>query len=47
MLLAPTRSDTLTSPRGYALRIEFDRSRYSETHPPPLIWGRVRLICGG
>ncbi|ERJ69556.1 hypothetical protein HMPREF1556_01971 [Porphyromonas sp. oral taxon 278 str. W7784] len=47
MLLAPTRSDALTSPRGYALRIEFDRAGYRETHPHSLIWGRVRLVRRG
>lgn len=47
MLLAPTRSDALTHLRGYALRIEFDRAGYRETHPHSLIWGRVRLVRRG
>ena len=47
MLLAPTRSDALTHLRGYALRIEFDRAVYRETHPSSHQGVRVRLYYRG
>ncbi len=47
MLLAPTRSDALTYPRGYALRIESDRAVYRETHPSSHQGVRVRLSYTG